>query len=257
MKQLTVIFCYILTFVSLTGGELVELSSKDGRTMQASIDGYRPDEKEVAVRVNGTGSVIRFSTDLLDAASVKKVQDWYRSYAVARLLRFDIERVPGDGDTCYYTIEISNPTNAPIAGLRAEYLIPVKERHQVVKKQPQNSGGKGKNKNKNKNKNQKVQYDTVETRSVKSGKIDLSNIPARGELVVESERIVIETTQTAASTGSQGRGKGNQNQGANKPLRNRHSVEGILLKIYSGNSLLQEVESKHGLSQMIERYRGG
>ncbi len=253
MKQLAVVFISIFSFVSFACAELVDLTSKDGRSMRATIDNYLPDDKEVAVRVNGEGRVIRFSTDLLDEASMKRLEAWYRTYAVARLLRFDIERVPGDGDTCYYSIEITNPSNTEITGLRAEYQIPVKERQQIVKQQAQQSGG-GK-KGKNKNKEQKVQYQTVETRLVKSGNLDISSIPARGELVVQSEPIVIESKQAASSSG--GTGKGKQTQGAAKQLTNRHSVQGILLKIYSGKTLLQEIESKHGMNQIIEQYRGG
>ncbi len=255
MTRWSVICLLILSVTGFAQAELVELTSKDGRTMRATIDHYSPDDGEVAVRVNGEGRVIRFSRDLLNENSVKTLEAWYRSYAVARLLRFDIERIPGgDGNTCYYSIEITNPSNTEISGLRAEYQIPVKERYQIAKKQSKSSGGK---KGKSKNKNQKVQYETKETRSVKSGKINISKIPARGELVVESEPIVIESKQAAASANTKGKGKGKQSQGSAKPLTNRHSVQGILLKIYAGKTLLQEVESKHGLSQIIEQYRGG
>lgn len=251
MRQLLLVCVFLLSLANLAHAELVTLTSKDGRTMHATIDNYVPEDKEVSVPVNGEGRVIRFSADLLDEASVKTLEAWYRDYAVSRLLRFDIERIPGGGDTCYYEIEITNPSNHVITGLRAEYQIPVKERQQIAKQQKFGGAKKGKGKNKV----QKVQYETIETRLVKSGQLDISNIPARGELVVKSAPIVIESKQAGASASKKGQGP--RNQKAAEQLINRHSVQGILLKIYSGKTLLQEVESKHGLKQMIEQYRGG
>lgn len=244
MKKLSIIFILIFGLACIVTANqpdtgMVELTSKDGRTMRATIDNYLPQTKELSVRVNGQGSVIRFSSELLDAASVKTVDAWFKEYAVVRLLRVEINRVPGADDTAYYSIEIINSSNAPIEGLRAEYDIPMKRRETVEKENKQASGS-GTN-----NKKKKIQYETIEQHTVVSGEIDIPLIPARGELEIQSELFEIRSEQTLNDEG----------QGSGKTVTNSHSIQGILLRIYSGKTLLKTEESKHGLDQIVEKYR--
>jgi hypothetical protein len=248
MNKQLIFFILLFSFASLTTAELVELTDQEGRSMRAMIDSYDPDIKEVGVRRNGEGSVIRFSTDLLNLASIKVVEQWYQAYVVDRLLRYDVERTPGEGDTCYYSIEITNSSNIDIAGLRAEYEIPMRIREQVVKQDPKSSDAE------EKKKKQAVKYETIETSTVKSGEFAISTIPARRQLVVKSDSVVIKSRQTDSRIGK-GKDNAKQDTGNAKMLTNRHSVQGILIRIYSGITLLKTVESKHGIDQLIEQYR--
>jgi hypothetical protein len=196
--------------------------------------------------------------DKLNSESQNTVKQWYRTYVVGRLLRFDVERIPGDGGTCYYEIEITNSSDVEISGLRAEYLIPMKLKTQVAEVQKQNSGGgkKGKNQNQNQNQNQKVKYKTVETPKLESGKLEIPSIPARGRLTVQTDSIVSQSEQVVTtSAATKGKGGANKGQNNSKKLTNRHSIQGILLRVYSGKTLLQTIESKFGIAQLAEQYR--
>lgn len=192
-----------------------------------------PTKKQVSVRVNGKGRVLTFSSDLLDEASVGRLGQWYDSYAVVQMLRFEVNREPGEEKgTCRYKIEITSASNETIKDLRAEYVIAFKERYQEKVELP-SSGNKTKTK-----------WEKREDRMTSRGGHDIEFIPARGRTVFYSEPVETENEQEI-------------DVGNNKPpkiVRNKNSVQGIFIQIYSGDKLLREVESKPGMKQIAEDF---
>ncbi|MEM1221145.1 MAG: hypothetical protein AAGH40_00155 [Verrucomicrobiota bacterium] len=220
-------------------GDLVQLSSKDGQSINALIDSFSPEKELVNVRINGKGSPISFDYNLLDDASKQRIIDWNKAYIIGSSLRFDFTRKASDDIKGHhlYEVKITNTSSVDLDNLRIDYAIPYKEVFLVEK----DNGGQSSNKKK------KPQYKEEATKGVYRNSIDIENLPSRLATVLSTDTIEISHTQTI----SQGKGK------SDKEVTLKNSLGGIYVEIYSGDNLILKKQSKHGVDQLIENYSQG
>lgn len=244
--KLRFLFLSLLAFPLAMSAELITLKGKNGEVREVAIDQFDPTSGAVTVRVGGTGSRTSLKLNELDVPSAKRVKDWHLTNVVNRMVRFDIKRSPGKAKaTCFYEIEISNSSTAPIAGLRAEYTVPMIQRHQVQKVTTYTVKNKSGSKNKKKQKRQRVTYKVVETRKVHHGQVMLGKIPVREKYVVRTAPISMQSVQMFGGSGKEVKAR----------RTNQHSVKGALVKIYSGNKLLRTIGTRPSVGQLVEQYR--
>lgn len=245
--KLRILFLALFAFPFVMSAELITLNSKNGGSSQVMIDQYDSRNEVVTVRVDGTGSRTSIKLSDLDAPSVNRVKDWGLANAVDRLVRFDVKRLLGAAKgTSFYEIEMSNSSDSPIDGLRAEYEVPMIKRRQIQKVTTYTVKSRtGSNNNNKKRKRQRVTYKVVETRDVHHGEVKLGTIPVREKYVVRSGPISTQSVQMFGGSAKEVKAR----------RTNEHSVKGILIHIYSGNKLLRTVSSSPGVEQLVVQYQ--
>lgn len=224
MKNILLILASLAVLNICSAADLVDLNSTDGRSISVLIDNYNPRKNEVAVRINGNGSLMAFKLDRLDDASQQTVKEWYKRYSVVKSLTIRTERIPAkDRDDRLFDIELSSVALIDIEDVRIDYSIPIKESSMV-----EPDGQKAKK--------------VFEERIV-AGSIDVGKISAGKSRHVNSESVTIRSSQTIEAS-----------KGVTKEIVNKHSIKGILLQIYIGDQMVREYESQHGVKQIIEKY---
>ncbi|MGB0416492.1 MAG: hypothetical protein ACPGKS_06565 [Coraliomargarita sp.] len=220
---------------------MIELTNKDGRSIQVLVDNYFREKQQVAARINGEGRVVTFKTDVLDEASIAALEEWYEGYAIAKLLRFEIVREPGDQKgTCHFKVMVTSASNHELGALRCDYTIAFKKRRLVEKEESSSTASSNK-------KSKTFKFEEIDSYEIREGVYELESIPARGRVQFVSDTVPTENTQTIVR---------NKDKGP-EDVRVKNSVQGIHLKVYSKDRLLREIESKSGMKQIIEKYSRG
>lgn len=227
MKKLLLVLLALSLSHICSAVELIELKSTDGRAINVLIDNYVPRKKEVSIRLNGTGKLMRFSMDRLDEASQGKVEDWYELNSVVMSLTIRTERLPARvRSERLFSIELTSSAEVDIEDVRVDYLIPVKGSRMVKE------GDSDK-------------YVKKELKRVVEGSIDVGTIVARSERKVNTESVETSETQVLKLA-----------KGKTKEVNNSHSIKGLLLKIYVGDTMVREYQSQNGVSELIAKYSG-
>ncbi len=213
--------------------ELTPLNSTDGRSIHAAIDNFNPRNNQLSVRINGQGKLVTFGIDRLDKASQQIVADWYEVYSVVKSLTIRSERIPAKNKKeRLFEIELSCAAEKDIKDVRIDYIVPIKR---SVMKPEENSTAKT------------VKYERVTEDTVIEGSIDVGTIVARSKRNVYSEAIEATSIQSIP----QGEDKDP------KEVTNKHSIKGILLKVYIDDKLIREYESQNGVKELIAKYSKG
>jgi hypothetical protein len=189
--------------------ELTPLTNKEGKVIQVTLESYDPDENVVGFRLNGQGSVINYSLDLLDEASQQAVHTWNLEDAIKRFLRFETKRIPGEqkNHSCY-EIKIWSSANVKIKDLRIKYQIPCKTRVEVATttKTQKKTNNKNKNKNNNNRYNSKTTVDKSDFEHIVDGEILVGTLAPRSEKIAYTEEI---ETDNSKSGGGKTKSGGN------------------------------------------------
>lgn len=215
---------------ALSAAELVSLTSTDGRTIMATIDNFTPRDNQLTVRINGQGSRVKFGLDRLDKASQQIVADWYEVYSVIKSVTIRSERIPAKNKkNRIFEIELSSAAEKDIENVRIDYVVPIKRN---LMKESEKSTPKA------------IKYEKVVEETIIKGSIKVGTITARSKRNVYSDEI----EATAIQSIPQGKGKDP------KEVTNKHSIKGILLKVYIDDKLIREYESQNGVKELIEKY---
>lgn len=215
---------------SILFAELLELSSKDGRSIHVAMDNYDPQRGLIAARINGQGSIVSFDEKLLDDSSVEAVRQWFKVYTMTKMLRFEIVRVPGDEKgTCRFEVNLSNSAKEPIEDIRIDYFIAYKERY-LAQIETNNPDVK--------------KYEDAEAYHVVEGSHSIESIPVRRTVEFATQTVPTENIQTITRNPKKGP----------EELHYKNSVQGIYMEIYSGEQLVLTEASKPSMKQIVDKF---
>lgn len=235
MKVIRYLAILLFTALPVSGAELVELTSVDGRTIRVLIDDYRPDTGQVAVRINGQGRIISFSENKLTKESKQVLADWHEHKVVLDLLKCKIQREPDGKGKARYKMTIRNAAMTDIDQISLKYTVPVKIDKMVEDTEKSTA--------------KKRVYNRVSEKTVMRGEIDVGTVKAQGTVTFYTDNF--DTTHIQVCIISQQ--KGNIKE---KEYRLINSSPGARFALYMDDKLMRNIDSRNDLAGILLDYTG-